>query len=347
MDKPELLVGFEQRSLAAIRALPGVEAAGATTLVPFSGNVSNNVILAEGHVMKPGESLLAPMSAMVTSGYFEAMGVKLAGGRFFDARDTPTAHEARRSSTTGSRSSSGPARMRSGAGCTSRRIRPISARSPRTPSSSPSSASSRKCSCSTRARDYTPVGVVYYPFEQATPGGMTFTVRTRDAAAPIVNDIRRVVAGIDPQLPVFRPRTMNEWIDLALIGRRMPMLIAMAFGVVALFLAAIGVYGVLAYNVSQRRRDLGVRMALGGTSGDVFKLILGYGMRIVGIGLALGLLLSIGLGQLMRTSLFNVTPLNPVVLGAMSAILMLVAIVASLIPAWRASRINPIVVLSR
>src|SRR6185295_11838244 len=93
--------------------------------------------------------------------------------------------------------------------------------------------------------DFTPVGVVFFPFEQNTPGGLTFVVRTRDASAPIVNDIRRAVAAIDPQLPVYRPRTMNEWIDLALVGRRVPMLIAIAFGVVALFLASIGVYGVL------------------------------------------------------------------------------------------------------
>jgi hypothetical protein len=85
-DSPAL-IAFEQRSLAAIRALPDVEAAAATTLIPFSGNINNNVIMAEGHVMKPGESLLAPTTATVTAGYFETMGVKLAAGRFFDARD--------------------------------------------------------------------------------------------------------------------------------------------------------------------------------------------------------------------------------------------------------------------
>ena len=95
--------------------------------------------------------------------------------------------------------------------------------------------------------DFTPVGVTYFPYEQSPARAMSFTVKTTTDSSTIVSAIRQAVAHIDPQLPVYRPRTMQEWVDLALVGRRVPMLIALAFGFVALLLAAIGIYGVLAY----------------------------------------------------------------------------------------------------
>jgi ABC-type antimicrobial peptide transport system permease subunit len=163
----------------------------------------------------------------------------------------------------------------------------------------------------------------------------------------VSNSVRAALAQIDPQVPAFRPRSMQEWIDLALVGRRVPMLIAMTFAAVALFLSAVGVYGVLAYGVVQRRRELGVRLALGGTSSRIFGLVLAGGVRIVVFGLAIGLAGAYFVGQIMRSQLVNVTPTSPIVLLLVTLILSGVALVASLIPAWRASRIDPIVVLSR
>jgi ABC-type antimicrobial peptide transport system permease subunit len=125
------------------------------------------------------------------------------------------------------------------------------------------------------------------------------------------------------------------------------MLIAVAFAVVALFLSAVGVYGVLAYGVAQRRRELGVRLALGGTAGRIFGIVLGRGLRIVGAGLAAGLIGAFFVGRLMKSQLVDVAPADPIVLLLVSATLVVVALAASLVPAWRASRIDPIVVLSR
>jgi predicted permease len=344
--EPPSLAAFAQRSLQAIRAVPEVEAAGATTMIPFSGNINNNVILGEGHVMQPGESLVAPSAATVTPGYFEAMGVRLAGGRFFDDRDSATAPKV---AIVDERL----ARMFwPGKDAVGRRLyRPddpkdITKITPNTEFLNVVGVIKEMQLIDPRG-DYTPVGVVFVPFEQNPVRALAFAVKTRTPSPTIAGSIRQAVAQVDPQVPVFRPRTMQEWIDLALIGRRLPMMIGLAFGVVALFLAAVGVYGVLAYNVAQRRRDLGVRMALGGTSGDVFRLVLTYGLKIVGVGLVIGLVLSILLGQLMKTLLFNVAPINPAVLVLVTLGLSAVALVASLIPAWRASRIDPIVVLSR
>jgi len=156
-----------------------------------------------------------------------------------------------------------------------------------------------------------------------------------------------VIAGIDSGLPVFRMRTMQDWIDRALVGRRAPMLIAAGFSIVALFLAGIGIYGVLAYGVAERRRELGVRMALGGSTGSVFRLVLTDGLIIVGVGLTAGLIGSYFIGRLMQTMLFGVAPMSPVVIGIVTLVLAAVAFVASGIPALRASRINPAVVLGK
>jgi ABC-type antimicrobial peptide transport system permease subunit len=125
------------------------------------------------------------------------------------------------------------------------------------------------------------------------------------------------------------------------------MYIAMAFGVVALFLSVVGVYGVLAYSVAERRRELGVRMALGGSTAHVFKIVLTNGLRILGIGLVVGFAGSFAVNQLVKSAVFDVAPTNLVVLTIVTITLSLVALIATMIPAWRASKINPIVVLSK
>ncbi len=344
--KPASLVTFEQRALGAIRALPGVAAAGATTILPFSGDMDNNVILAEGYVMKPGESLLAPTSGVVTEGYFESMSVPLVSGRFFDARDTadatPVAMIDERLAN----------KFWPGRDAVGRRLY-----HPTDPKDI------TKITAETRflnivgvikemrlmdpGNGVTPVGAYYLPYEQSPERGFAMTVKTARPSATIERDMRRAVAGIDPELPVYLVRSMPEWIDRALIGRRVPMLIAMAFGGVALFLSAVGIYGVLAYGVSQRQRELGVRMALGGSGTSVFGLVLRDGLKIVALGIAIGLAGSFFVGRLMQRELFNVAPMNPLVLALVTVMLAVVALLASGIPALRASRINPIVVLGK
>ena len=195
--------------------------------------------------------------------------------------------------------------------------------------------------------DFTPVGAFYFPVEQARPGGMTFTLRLAGSSNTIASDIKRAINGIDPELPVFRVQTMQEWIDRALVGRRAPMLIASGFSMVALFLAGIGIYGVLAYGVTERKRELGVRMALGGSTASVFRLVLGDGLWIAGLGLAAGLTGSYFVGRLMQSLLFGVTPMNVSVIGLVTGVLAAVALIATAIPALRASRINPVVVLGK
>jgi len=195
--------------------------------------------------------------------------------------------------------------------------------------------------------DVTPVGIVYFPWEQQPGRGPTLVIKTRAPMPGLINLVRREITNIDPQTPLFRERSMQEWIDNQLIGRRLPMYIALAFGVVALLLAVVGVYGVLAYSVVQRQRELGVRMALGSSSAGVFSIVLKDGAKIVGIGVAVGVLFAIGAGQLLKAQLYNVAPMSPLVIAGVAMLLAIVAILATMIPAWRASKINPIIALGK
>jgi len=343
---PAARVTFAQRALAAIRGIPGVTHAGATTGLPFGGNVNNNVIMAEGYVMKPGESLLAPASTIASDGYFNAMNIAIVKGRAFDTRDASTAP---------------------GVVMVDERLArkfwpdqdPIGRRLYRP--SDPSDVTKitpqtrfldvvgvvREVQMSDPRMDVTPVGTYYLPFEQSTPGGFTFVVTTSRPVPTLAADLRRVINAIDPELALFRVQPMQKWIDDVMISRRLPMLIALAFAGIALFLAAVGIYGVLAYGVTERRRELGVRMALGGSASSVFGLVLVDGLKVAGVGLTVGLASAYFVGRMMQSLLFNVSPLSPTVLVLVSVVLGVVALVASGIPALRASRINPIIVLGR
>jgi len=337
---------FVNRSLETIRAIPGVMQAGATTGLPFSGQVNNNVIMAEGHVMKPGESLLAPSQVLASDGYFEAMQMSLVKGRTFRPGDVP---DAPRVAIIDERLAE---HFWPGQDAVGRRLyRPsdpkdVSAITPQTQFITVVGVVKTIIDADPKS-DFTPIGTFYFPLAQISPGGMTYTVRTAGLSATIGADIKRAIAGIDVGLPVFRVQSMQTWIDRSLVGRRAPMLIAAGFSLVALFLAGIGIYGVLAYGVSERRRELGVRMALGGTTGSVFRLVLNDGLFIVGVGLFAGLAGSYFLGRVMQSMLFGVAPMSPVVIGLVTIVLAAVALVASGIPALRASRINPAVVLGK
>jgi predicted lysophospholipase L1 biosynthesis ABC-type transport system permease subunit len=195
--------------------------------------------------------------------------------------------------------------------------------------------------------DVAPVGIYYFAASQRPRTTLTMTIRSASRGAAVLGDGRRVVAAIDPELPLYDVRTMQEWTDRALVTRRVPMLIAIAFSGVALFLSAIGIYGVLAYGVVQRERELGVRMALGGSSGSVFRMVLTEGLQIVGVGLLAGLIGAYFVGEVMRQQLFGVAPMDLLVVAVVTSTLLAASVVASTLPAWRASRIDPIVVLGR
>src|SRR5258708_3352843 len=198
--------------------------------------------------------------------------------------------------------------------------------------------------------DQSGVPHIYRPIYQY-PGfrslSKSVTVRTSVSATSLEPQIRRELQAVDPNLPVFNVRTMNEIIDGSLASRRFSAELVGAFAVVALLLASVGIYGLLAYMVGQRAHEIGVRMALGAMPSTIGKMILSRGAGLAGIGVGIGLILSRLMAPPISSLLYGARTRDTEVLIAVAVILSVVVLLASYIPAWRAARVNPIVALRR
>lgn len=341
---PELRT-FTGRLLERVRALPGVEHAGVTSSIPFGGDYSDSVILAEGYQMSPGESLISPYMIRVTPGYFEAMQVALREGRLFTDSDTA---EAPRVVIVDEKLAR---RFWGAASPVGRRMyQPGNAQDLITPGPS--------------TRWFTVIGVVsevrisgfvatddrygayYFPAAQNTVRNVVLTVRTSGEPEAMAPPIRRELQAIDPELPLYSVMSMEARMDQTLADRRTPMALAVVFAGVALFLAAVGIYGVLAYQVSQRSREIGIRLALGSDASGIFRLVLGEGLLLLGAGFVIGLAGAFALRRSLETQLYGVGGMDPLVLASVAAVLATVALGACSIPARRASRIDPIAALN-
>jgi len=174
------------------------------------------------------------------------------------------------------------------------------------------------------------------------PLPVSVVVRSDDNLEAVGSAIRAAIRSVDPEQPVTGPSPAGELVAAAVARQRFGMLLLLAFGGLALLLAAVGVYGVMAYTVSQRTRELGIRLALGARPGAVRALVLGEGMLLAGLGIGLGLLAALALGRLLVGMLYGVQPTDPSVLAAVCLMLGTASIVACLVPAVRATRVNPV-----
>ena len=336
---------FWNRLMDGVRTLPGVQAAGITSNIPLSGDTNDSVILAEGYVMAKGESLISPFNASVSPGFFEAMSVPLKRGRYFAASDDDRAPKVVIVDERLAR------RFWKDQDPVGRRMwRPDSAEEL---SAGPGAKSTFYTVVGvvgsvrmTGLTEKEPVGMYYFPFAQSSGRGMTMAVRTAGDPQTVVGPIRAQVRAIDPELPFFSVRTMTELVDESLVSRKTPMLLATLFGAIALFLAAIGIYGVLAYQVAQRRKEIGIRLALGSDGRRIFSLVVSEGLWLLALGIGVGLAGAFGIRTAMATQLFGVQPMDPLVLTAVAAVLGVVAFVACAVPARRAARIDPLVALN-
>lgn len=336
---------FSSRFLERVRTLPGVEHAALTSSMPFGGGFSDSVILAEGYQMAPGESVISPYRVEASDGYLEALGVPLVTGRTFAESDTEDAPRVIIVDERLARRFWGDAD-------------PIGRRM-----YSPSSPED-VVKPGPNAQWYTVVGVVgatrmaslastddrpgtyYYPIRQTPIRNMSLVVRTSGDPLAIASSIRRELSGLDPELPLFSVRTLEDRMHETMTDRRTPMVLAMLFAGVALFLAAVGLYGVLAYQVSQRSRELGIRMALGSDARGIFALVLREGIVLLAAGLIAGLAGAFAMRRAIESQLYEVSATDPRVLMSVAAVLATVALIACTIPARRASRIDPMLALS-
>lgn len=332
---------FTDELLAEVRALPGVQAASVTSQLPFSGNFSSSVIFPEGREPRPGESLLSPFQTQAGPGYFDAMGIEVLEGRDFQEMDGPDQPNhilidewlARRfwpdASPIGEL-------MVYGA-----------------PPGAPEIGEDNYYTVigvveTIKQNDLTAaehVGAYYFTYRQRPFGGLTLVVRASTGAESVAASVRQVLGRLDPELPLYEVRPMEERVAESLASRRAAMLLLVVFAGVALFLALVGIYGVLAYAVAQRTREVGIRMAMGSPPEAIFRLVLRQGLTVAGLGLVVGGVAALALVRLIRSLLFGVAPADPVVLAGVALLLGAVAALACAVPAWRATRVDPSVAL--
>ena len=335
---------FMKRALDGIRQMPGVNAAGATSIIPFGGNHSDSVILAEGYVMKPGESLISPMQVRVTPGYFEAIGATLKRGRFFTESDSEKGLRTIIVDETLARKFWPNAD-------------PIGRRMYRPENPDDLLKINEKTQWLTvvgvvgdiHMDDVTgnrTIGAYYQPYAQELARFVTFAVKSPLDQEPLVKNLRSEIGKLDPEMALFDIRSMTERADSSLMSRRTAVILASAFGGVALFLSAVGIYGVLAFVVTQRMREFGIRIALGSNPTGIFRLVLREGLLLVVVGLLFGLGGAAALRNVIETQIYGVRPMDPFVIGTVLAGLAAVALSACIVPALRATRTDPVRVLS-
>lgn len=336
---------FTDEALRRVRAIPGVEAAGATSMMPLGGTGSQNVIFPEGYQLEPGESLIAPYQTIVTTGYFESMRVPLVAGRFFDNRDAAGEPRAVVVDEELAR------RFWPGRDPIGRRMF-----QPQNPDDLTAIDENTEwytvigvtgdVRLGSLVDEEDDVGAFYMAHAQTQRRNLTFTVRTGGDPLAVASAVRTAIASVDPALPVFDVRTMADRMNEALSTRRLAAQLSSAFGVVALLLSAVGLYGVLAYQVTQRTREIGIRIALGGSRSSILQIVLREGTTLVAVGLVLGAVGASLLSDTFGTELFGVQPSDPLVLVASVAVLAGVALAACGLPARRATQVDPVTALS-
>jgi predicted permease len=332
------LDGFLER----MRAVPGVVSVGSTTLMPLGGGrVNTQAIFVEGDE-KPDD---APAWSQITPGFFETMGTPLVRGRYFDDGDDVAAP---------------------GVVIVDERLAnhfwpgadPLGKRlfMPGVSGNEAVATESTKwltvvgvvpeIRLYSLAGGETSAGSYYTPVKQGGHRYYDVAIKSPLDTALIVRALRAELAAVDPELVPLGVWTMVQRANLMLSRERLAMGIAVAFGGVALFLSALGIYGVLAYLVAQRSHEIGVRMALGSTVRQVFTLVLREGLALVAFGLVLGVAGVLLLGRALQGLVYGVAPTNPVLIVLVASVLAGTALAASVLPARRATRVNPVVVLN-
>ena len=329
-------VAFYEQLIERIEATPGVQAAAAIGTVFLSSTPNSAWFSVEGRpAPPPNERIEVPIDP-VTPNYFQAMGVPLLKGRAFDARDREGAPEVAIVNETFAR------RFFPGEEVLGKRFKfgPPESEDPWMTIVGVV-GDTRRTGFDTAVRPET-----YLPHAQSPSRGMMLVVRSTAAdPSALANAVRGAVASLDREVPVFQVRTMDELLSGLMAQRRLNMLLLAIFAGVALLLAAVGIFGVMNYAVSQRTHEIGLRMALGAQARDILKMVVGQGMALVLAGLVLGLAGALALTRLMSSMLYGVSATDPATYAGIAVLLMAVAFLACYLPARRATKVDPMVAL--
>jgi putative ABC transport system permease protein len=333
-DNDQKRISFFRQAVAQMQALPGVESVGAVNFLPFSAPHAGTGVEIEGRPkLPPGQGL---NTGVIVSdlNYFRTMQIPLKRGRLFTDQEAtemrhvvvineafarehfPNEDPLGKRVTIDMKDDNQPCEIIGVVGDSKHmnldaEVEPMS----------------------------------YWPHPELAYSGMTIVIRTRGDAASVTSAARGVIRTLDPEQPVADVRTMEDLIGTSVARARFNTLLLAIFATVALLLAGVGIYGVMAYSVAQRTREIGVRMALGARATDVLRLVVIRGMALALAGVALGVAASFALTRLMETLLFNVSATDPLTFAGIPLLLAFVALLACLIPARRAAKVDPMVAL--
>ncbi len=319
---------FYRDLLPSLRALPGVQSASLSSDSPISGGWDELGLVIEGYQPREGEGVHA-QSSLVSPEYFRTLGIPLVAGRDFNDQDTANAPKVAIINEQMGRhffGAANPLGRKIGTGEQPDTIvvgvvkdaQYISLREP------------------ALRHFYQPIA------QQPQLFDLTMHIKTAGEPAALVDLVRAQVQRLDPHLPLYEVKTLGKQIDDSITQERLVTWLCIAFGTLATMLTAIGLYGVITFSVAQRTREIGIRLALGAQARDLFKLVIGQGLLLVSVGIALGLAASFALSRLIVSLLFEVSSTNATTFIAVSILLTMVAIVACFIPARRATKVNPL-----
>jgi len=329
------IIAFYRGLLERIRNTPGVESAGAINALPLSGNGGSGTTTMDTTALPPEDAAVEAERRFVTPGYFESMGTRLIRGRFFNEFDNEDSQlvaivDETLANTYWPNEDPIGKRLQFG--------RHNPAQPWRTVVGVVQYTRYRSLEQASRVE-------VYLPHAQYPVTGMTFALKTAADPAALIPAIRREVAGLDPEQPVFAIKPMAELVAGAVARRELIMLILAAFAGVALALAALGIYGLMSYWVTQRSFEIGIRLALGASRGNVLAMVTGQSAFVVTIGVAVGLAASMALTRLLESMLFQVDATDLPTFSLVAGALVAVGLLAGLFPAVRASRVDPMTTL--
>ncbi|OLE82701.1 MAG: hypothetical protein AUF76_08515 [Acidobacteria bacterium 13_1_20CM_2_65_9] len=338
--------GFVADLFARLAEAHGVVAAAAINAVPFSGRGGDRSFFVEGRPVAPGEPSPDEQVRFATAGYFTAMQIPIVRGREFTERDVDTAvHVAVVNDAFARKYWPAPSSVEG-------------------PNESPLGKRVQFQQETTnryeivgvvgnvkhRALDVTEKPELYVPIFQPLFEGfrmppMDLVVRTASDPVLFAPALREIVTALDRDQPISDVRTLEQRIGQSLASRRFNMLLLGLFAALALVLAAVGIYGVVAYTVTERTHEIGVRLALGAQPRDVLAMLVGQGMTLAAAGAAIGIVIAVALTRVMAGLLFGISPTDPATFGVITGVLALVALVACYLPARRATGVNPVTAL--
>jgi putative ABC transport system permease protein len=331
-DRPQVVAFYEQ-ILGQVATMPGAQSAGLVDALPLAGGDYLSFLI-EGRALSPADLEPDAEHRVVSPGYFKAMGIPLIRGRLLSERDHAQAPFATVINETMARRyfpNEDPLGKRINLG--DQQTEPW-----RTIVGVVGDVRNEGLNAE-------PNPQMYAPFTQVPSRSLSLIMRGTGDAAGLIGGIRSMVAGLDRDLPLYNVRTMKQMLAESRARERVGLLLIVTFAGLALLLAGVGIYGVLAYSVTQRTREIGLRLALGASRRDVIRLIVGQGMNLVLVGVGVGLLAAFALTRLMKGLLYEVTATDPLTFIGVSVLLISVGLLACWIPACRATRVDPIITL--